>query len=312
MPTTYNDIIKTITKALKGFDKSIPGLQGKLYDEMIEQIKRLDIKNGNLSVTVKNLSILNSIKGKLNRIILNPEYKGEIKAFLTSFNDVYKLQFEYWKGIEAKFTPRPLLKAIRNQAIADTAASLTTQGISANVSDNIIGILRTNITSGGSYASLAEQLRQSLVNTPESKGILDRYVKTVASDSINQFSRSYTSIVASDLGYEFYRYMNSDIETTRCWCNAMTDLDFFHVSELPALLKGEGLKCDGESVAIYKKTGLPYGMIDGTNVENVFVRAGGYNCRHSIQPVNIRQVPKAVQDRVFNSLAYKAWKAANG
>lgn len=301
MPISFNDIIKEITKALKGFDKSIPGLQDQLYKEMLEQVKRLDVKGDRIAVTVRNLSILNSIKGKLNRIILNPEYRQEIKDFVKAFNSVYNLQFEYWKSIESTFKPRPLLKAIRNQAITDTVASLTTQGISANVSDAIISILRTNITTGGSYADLTEQLRQSLKTTPESKGILDRYVKTVASDSINQFNRQYTQIVSTDLGYEWYRYMNSDIETTRCFCDAMTDRDYFHVSEVLFLLKGLG--CD-----IYKKTGLPYGMIAGTNPDNFFIRAGGWNCRHSINPVSVLQVPKDIQQRVFNTMEYKKWK----
>lgn len=303
-----NKILKVISKALSKFDKSIPALQSKLYREMIIEIKRLDLKGDNIAVTVKNLSILTSIKNKLNRLILNNEYKAEVTEFAKSFNSVYKLQFEYWKGLESTFKPKPLLKAIRNQAIQDAVKQLTTQGISANVSDNLINILRTNITSGGSYADLAEQLRQSLTNTPESKGILDRYVKTIANDSINQFNRQYTQIVSNDLGYEFYRYMNTDIDTTRCFCDALTDLDYFHISEVPNLLKGIGLECDGEPVKIYKKTGLPYGMIAGTNPENFFVRAGGWNCGHSIQPVALLQVPKAVQERVFESAEYKAWK----
>jgi len=298
---TPKDILKAITKALGKFDKSIPALQSVLYKELLTEIKRLDTKGDNIAVTVKNLSILTSIKNKLNRLILNPEYKAEIKEFVAQFNTVYKLQFEYWKGVEATFKPRPLLKAIRNQAINDTIQSLTTQGISANVSDAIIGILRTNITSGGSYKDLAEQLRQSLTNTPESKGILDRYVKTVAKDSINQFSRQYTQIVSNDLGYTWFRYQNSDIDTTRCFCDKMTDKDWFHISEVPTMLKGLG--CD-----IYKKTGLPYGLIDGTNPENFFIRAGGWNCGHSINPVAERQVPVAIRDVVYASDEYKAWK----
>jgi hypothetical protein len=296
-----NKILSQITKALAKFDKSIPGLQAELYKLMIAEIKRLDVSGDKLKVTVKNLSILASIKNKLNRLILNPEYKGEIKEFVKAFNSVYNLQFEYWKSIESTFKPKPLLKAIRNQAITDTVQQLTTQGISANVSDAIIGILRTNITSGGSYSDLAEQLRQSLTNTPESKGILDRYVKTIASDSINQFSRQYTQIVSSDLGYTWFRYMNSDIETTRCFCDKMTDKDYFHISEVPEMLKGLG--CD-----IYKKTKLPYGMIDGTNPENFFIRAGGWNCRHSIQPVAERQVPVALRELLYETREYKAWK----
>ncbi len=308
----FNKIIKEIKRSLSGFDKSIPRLQSVLYKEMLAEIKRLDIKGDRIAITVKNLSILTSIKNKLNRLILNKEYVAEVKDFAKAFNEVYKLQFEYWKQIEKGFKPRPLLKAIRNQAITDTVKSLTTQGISANVSDAIIGILRTNITSGGSYSALASQLRESLVNTPSSKGILDRYVKTVANDSIQQFNRQYTQIVSNDLGYQFYRYMNTDIETTRCWCNAMTDLNYFHISEVPDLIMGKGLKCDGESVPIYKKTGLPYGMIEGTNAENVFIRAGGWNCRHSIHPVAVRQVPKAIRDRIYASPAYAAWSSAGG
>jgi len=300
----FNDIVSTIKKSLSKFDKSIPDLQDKLFKEMLTEIKRLDTKGDKIAITVKNLSILNSIKNKLNRIILNKEYTAQIKEFAAAFNDVYKLQFEYWKGVEKTFKPKPLLKAIKNQAITDTVKSLTSQGISANVSDSIIGILRTNITSGGSYADLAEQLRQSLTNTPQSKGILDRYVKTVANDSIQQFNRSYTQIVSTDLGYQWYRYMNTDIETTRCFCDKATDKNYFHVSEVPEMLEGMG--CD-----IYKKTGLPYGMIDGTNAENFFIRAGGWNCRHSIQPVAERQVPKNIRDEAYATAEYISWKAVN-
>ena len=297
----FNDIIKQIKKSLSSFDKSIPALQSKLYKELITEIKRLDIKGENIAVTVKNLSILTSIKNKLNRIILNKDYVAQIKEFVKSFNTVYDLQFEYWKGVEKTFKPKPLLKAIKNQAITDTVQSLTSQGISANVSDAIINILRTNITAGGSYSSLAEQLRQSLTNTPESKGILDRYVKTIANDSIQQYNRQYTQIVSNDLGYTWFRYMNTDIETTRCFCDKATDKNYFHISEVPLML--EGLGCE-----IYKKTGLPYGMIDGTNAENFFIRAGGWNCRHSIHPVAERQVPGAIREAVFMTAAYKAWK----
>lgn len=294
------------------FEKKIPSLQRKLYKEILNEIKRLDTSGDSLKVTVKNLAILTSIKGKVNRLVLNKSYQKEVKEFIKTFNSVYKLQTDYWQSIETKFKPRPLLKAVRNQAIQDTWAQLTTQGISQNVGDAIINILRVNITSGGSYASLTEQLRESLLNTGQGKGILDRYLKQVTSDSINQFNRQYTRIVSNDLGYVWYRYMNTDIETTRCFCDAMTDKGYFHISEVPDLLKGEGLICDGEKVKIYPKTKLPYGMIEGTNADNFFIRAGGYNCRHSIQPVAERQVPQNIRDLLYSSTKYKSWQKLNG
>ncbi len=71
MPTNYNDILRVIKKSLSKFDNSIPLLQERLYKEMITEIKRLDTKGDRIAVTVKNLSILSSIKNKLNRLILN-------------------------------------------------------------------------------------------------------------------------------------------------------------------------------------------------------------------------------------------------
>lgn len=318
-----NKILKAIKKALARFDKKIPALQSELYKLMIAEIKRLDTNGDTVKVTVKNLSILASIKNKLNRLILNPEYKAEIKEFAKAFNQVYALQFDYWKSVESTFKPRPLLKAIRNQAITDVVSQLTTQGISANVSDNLIQILRTNITAGGSYNDLAEQLRQSLTNTPQSKGILDRYVKVVATDAITQFNRQYTNIVSSDLGYEYFLYANTEIETSRPFCQSMVEYHkYFHISQVPEMLEGKFLgkrmrytsnvKGEGEkTVDIYPKTGLPYGFIAGTNAENFFIRCAGYSCQHSINPVNIRQVPKDVVTEVENTAAYKNWVSLN-
>lgn len=303
-------IVKTTDKAIEEFTKKIPDIQKETLAEVQEQIKRLDLKGDKVAVTVKNLSILNSIKKKLDKIIINPEYLAEVKEFAKSFNEVFKMQADLWKTAESTFKPRPLLKAIRNQAITDTVQSLTTSGIGPNISDNIVGILRQNITAGGSYADLAEQLRESIITTPESPGLLEKYTKQVTSDAINQFNRQYTQVVSSDLGYEWYRYMNTDITTTRCFCDAMTDKDFFHITEVPKLLKGQGLRCKGEPVKIYPKTELPYGMIPGTNAENFFVRAGGYNCRHSIQPVAARQVPAAIRALIEATPEYKAYAAA--
>ena len=301
-------IILKIQKSLKRFEKQIPKLQESLYKEVLSELKRLDTKGDRIAVTVKNLSILTSIKNKLNRLILNPEYQREVKEFARAFNAVYNLQNEYWKSLESRYKPRPLLKAVRNQAITDVVKQLATQGISSNIGDAITQILRTNITSGGSYLSLTEQLRESLTTTDKGQGILEKYLKTYASDSINQFNRQYTQIVSNDLGYVWFRYMNTDIETTRCFCDAMTDKDFFHISEVAGLLEGKGLECDGEPVPIYKKTGLPFGMIEGTNAENFFIRAGGWNCRHSIQPVAERQVPTNIKDAVYSTANYKSWQ----
>lgn len=287
-----------------------------MYQELVTELRRLDLDGDRIKATVKNLSVIQSIKNKLTKFILNDDYIEDVKEFVKSFNTVTKLQNEYWKGVEKTFKPTPLLREIRKQAISDTVKQLTESGIGANIGDSISDILRTNITSGGSYKALNAQLLESLTDTERSDGLLTRYSKQITNDSIQQYNRQYTQQVASGLGMDWHAYQGSDIRTTRPFCDAMTDLRYFHVSEIPRLLRADDLYYikDGKrtKVPIYPRTGLPHGLIEGTNAENFLIRAGGYNCGHQIRPVPERNVPLETRDRVYNTTAYQRWKSNNG
>lgn len=312
----FRDILEKINDSISNMNKRVPSIQKDIYDSLQDDLRKLDLQGGKIKATVKNLSLINSIKNKLNKIILTPEYKQQVKEFAQSFNEITSLQNEYWQAIDKEFKPKPLLKAIREQAITDTVSKLTEAGIGANIAEPIADILRTNVTTGGSYKALTEQLRENLVNT-QTPGTMEKYISQIATDAVNQYSNQFTQVVSFDLGYEWFKYDNTDILTTRPFCDAMTDRPYFHISEVPALLRGAGLtylnKKTGkrEPVPIYDKTGLPSGMIPGTDASNFFIRRGGYRCGHSIRPVNERQVPEADKDRVFVTSAYIAWKNAN-
>lgn len=312
----FNDILEKINDSISNMNKRIPSIQKDIYDSLQDDLRKLDLRGGKIKATVKNLSLINSIKNKLNKIILTPEYKQQVKEFAQSFNEITSLQNEYWRGIDKEFKPKPLLKAIREQSISDTVSKLTEAGIGTNIAEPIADILRTNITTGGSYKSLTEQLRESLVNTL-TPGTMEKYIGQITTDSVNQYSAQYTQVVSSDLGYQWFKYDNTDILSTRPWCDAMTDQPYFHICQLPKLIKGEGLtylnKKTGkrESVPIYQKTGLPTGMIARTDESNIFVRRGGHRCGHQIRPVNERQVPADIVAKVKASPEYIAWKENN-
>lgn len=315
----FKDILTRIDEAIEAFNKKIPASQRAMLEGIEEQLLRLDLKNGRIKTTVANLKIITSIKNKLLKIVLNEDYIQDVKNFAKAFTDVTNLQNEYWKSVEKTFKPSSILKEIKNQAVGDTVNKLTEAGIGTNISAQIEDILRTNITTGGAYKDLTAQLRESLTDTDKSPGVLSRYAKQITTDSINQYSRNYTQIVSSDLGYEFYAYQGSDITTTRHFCDAMTDIRYFHVSQIPGLLQAKDLYYtdkDGKrkKVEINPKTGLPHGMIDGTNAENFFIRAGGYNCQHAIRPVSERLIKTQDINRyneIINSSDYKIWKGVN-
>lgn len=312
----FKDILKEIDGAIKSFNKGIPAAQKAMYQELVTELRRLDLNGDKIKATVKNLAIIQSIKNKLTKVILNDDYLEDVREFVKSFNTVTKLQNEYWKGVESKFKPTPLLREIRKQAISDTVTQLTESGIGANIGDVLTDILRTNITSGGSYKSLQNQLLETLTDANRSDGLLTRYSKQITVDNLNSYTRQYNQVVASGLGFEWFAYRGTEIKTSREFCQAMVEnRRHFHISEVPALLRAEGLEFkdnkDGKTkkVRINPRTNLPYGFIEGTTPENFFVRAAGYQCGHQISGVPERNVPLETRDRVYNTPAYHRWKA---
>lgn len=308
----FKDIIKEIEAAVEKFNKGIPAAQRSMYDEIELQLRDLELNKGNIKATVSNLRIINKIKSKISSLILTDDYLDEVKKFIKTFDKITDLQNEYWKSIESTFKPSKLLGEIKTQAITDTVNSLTEQGIGSIIAESVTQLLRTNITSGGSIKDLQNQLKTSVVGNKEGAGLVERYAKQITTDSVNQYSAQYTQAVSNDLGYEWFAYQGSDIVTTRPFCDAMTDRRYFHVTEIPALLQAEGLFYikDGKEtkVPIYEKTGLPNGMIEGTNPQNFFINRGGYNCGHQIRPVGEGIVPQDIKNRVFATPQYRAWK----
>ncbi len=310
----FTDIIDVIEQAVGKFNQRIPTLQRKLLNELLLELKDLDLDGRGIKTTVKNLRKINSIKGKLQRLILNKDYKDALKQYTTVFKEVTVLQNQIFAAAENSFTPPKFGKELMKQSIDDVVTKMTEKGITGNIGNAITDLLRQNITTGSSYASLTESLREMLTET-KSPGLLQRYAKQITVDAVNQYTATYMKNVSAGLNYEWYRYAGKDIDTTRPFCDAMTDRKYFHISEVPDLLAAKDLyysSKDGKEVKvpINAKTGLPGGMIPGTDEESFFSNRGGYNCGHQIFPVIEGLVPKADKDRVFATPAYKRWKAA--
>lgn len=311
----FEDILRLIDKSINRFNRRIPSTQKDMLSAIEEDLRDLELNNGNVKATVKNLSIIARIKNRMAKIILTDDYKAEVKHFAQAFNEVTSLQNEYWKQAESEFKPLPLLREIKNISIEDTVNKLMDSGIEANIVDPISDILRTNITTGGKYSDLTDQLKEALTDT-KSPGYLSKYAKQLTVDSIHQYNRNYTQTVSNDLGYEWFRYANSEIETSRPFCQSMVEeRKYFHISEIPALLRAENMYYtdnktnERKPVPIYQRTGLPHGFYKNTTVDNFLTYLGGHQCGHSARPVSEGLVPEDIKLRVFATPAYVRWRA---
>lgn len=287
MDDSITELLDTIDSSINEFIKSLPDSQSAGYKKVVVLLKQLDLKGDNIKNNVSNWRLLGKIKNELEKAILNPTYTSSLGDFLATFDLVSEIQNSYFSNLTDTFNPMKVLEEIKKQNISTTADALTEQGINQSVIEPIKTILQTNIASGGSYASLTEQLGAEMLGTDELDGSLLRYARTYATDAINQYSAQYTKTISDDLGLEWFRYAGSLIKTSRPFCVALHDKEYFHKSELPQIVKGY---IDGKKVSTA-------GMIDGTTAENFQVNRGGWNCGHLCMPIPEESVPKSLRDK---------------
>lgn len=304
------DIVASIQDAVDTLSSSAAIKQDALFKGLIGLTKSLETRGDVLLNNIKNLGIINQIKVKLERLIIDPKYKDDVKEFVKSYSDIQGLSNEYFSQFNAKFKPSATANGVKQTAIASTLNGLFENGINTGVLDGIKKILQTNINAGGSYAHLTEQLRNYVLTNDNSEGALERYVKTYANTAINQFTAEYNKTIADDLGLEWYGYDGSLLTTSREFCEKCKEKKYIHISEFPAIIAGDFGPL-GEC-KIEKSTGLPNGMMAGTDPGNLVRRRGGWNCGHQMIAVDDSVVPQGIKDAVYSTQAYKDWATSNG
>ena len=287
-----NKVLKEIQTTIDNFNSSIPALQQQVFDEIVNISKELDTDGKNIKTSVKNLKLLARIKVKIEKIIYSKEYEAQLKEYLRAYNVITTLQNDYFKEIDNKFKPTALSTEIKAQSVQSTIESLGRAGIANNVSQRILDNIRNNIVSGATFTQFNKSLRELVLDTDSGQGLLVRYTKQISTDAINQFSANYTQVAVSDLGLEWYQYVGTLIETSRCFCEALVEKRYVHVSEIPKIVKGEFKEYKEKECEINPKTNLPHGMVAGTTSSNFPIYRGGYNCGHQLIAVSKASVPK--------------------
>jgi hypothetical protein len=303
-------ILDTIQKAVDRLSGSVATKQEPLFRSILTMLKNLDTKGDNLINNITNLKKINEIKIKIEKLIIDDKYKAELRAFAQSYSDIQNLHNDYFSKFAAAWKPTKALNVLKKTAIESTINNLTETGLQVGVTDGIRQILQKNVTAGGSYADLTEQLRNYMLTDNKGEGALERYVKTYSNTAINQFSAEYNKTIADDLGLEWYMYDGSLLETSRPFCIKCVHKKYIHASEFETILRGD-FGADGH-IGVSKTTGLPAGLMAGTTPENFPRRRGGWNCGHQLIAVDDIVVPQVDKDRVYASNTYKAWTAKNG
>lgn len=294
---TIQEVFSKIDEGIITFNEAVIKIQEKIYRKLLLFQKELVITNGTIVNSAKNIKLLSTLKSEMEAIIFDDtDFQNSINEFAKLYDVVTKLNNDYFKALESKFSPPKIIEAVKQQSVSLVIDSLSEVGLSANFINPVREIINTYVTTGGSYTKLAGEL-DNFINGYESDagkvdGQMTRYTKLIATDAINQYTATINELTSADLGWNWYKYVGSNIKTTRTFCEALTKKKYYHRSELPQIIKGNFTEFKQMKGEIYDKTGLPQGMYDDTNTSNFQVYRGGYNCGHQAYPIPDSSVPE--------------------
>jgi hypothetical protein len=296
-------ILKAIDEGVIDFQEAIPKIQEKIYKKLLLLQKELSVQGETITNTVKNVKLLSSLKNDIETIILeDTDYLEAVAKFAKLYEKITILNYGYFKSIEKKFKPSKVIDEVRKQSVSLVIDGLTEAGLQSNFINPVREIINTYVTTGGSYSKLSGELNNYINGYNSEAGPIDgsfvKFTKQITTDAINQYNAQVNEITSSDLGWDWFRYVGSNIKTTRTFCEALTKKEYYHRSELAQIIKGNFAEFKSMDGKIYDKTGLPQGMYDDTNTSNFPIYRGGYNCGHQAYAIPTYLVPKTIRNSI--------------
>jgi hypothetical protein len=279
-----------IQEILTEVEKSTGKVQQELFKEIQVYLKDLDLDAvGNIKPTIKNIKTIKKISNRLESVILkNPDYLQAVKSTAKGFNEITKIQDKVTTEAFGSANIAASLTEIKDISIDQVIADLTESGIKANVIDAIETTLIDNVKTGNSFSKMTSQIKDLLDNeTTASGGKLSAYSTQIVTDGLYQYAGNYDQLVGQAYKTKWYKYVGSEIDTTRPLCSALVEKKYIHESELKGIVDG---RVDGKQVSVA-------GQNPSTTSSNFIVYRGGYNCRHRMIPVPEASVPKELREK---------------
>ncbi len=295
------DIISTTDRASAAFDKAVSTSEQRMFEEVLLLIKHLDTTpQGNIKTSIANLKRVQQIRTKLYRLANNKDYLRAVQELVGAFDTLYRQQLSFYAVKNQTTVAEQKHNLVKTIARENTIAALTGDGLAQNVTAQLDKMLLRAVTSGARFADLQKELSDYLLTNEGGSGALSRYAKTYAVTAMSQYAGQNNKLFTDDLDTEWYEYVGSEIETTRPFCEACLQKRYIHRSEFHDLLRGHIHIVGGDDidVKLYDKTNLPYGMIEGTNEENLQINVGGWNCRHQLIPIAAEAVPESIRQEI--------------
>jgi predicted outer membrane protein len=111
MPT-LDDKHDRLDSVPKSFVKSMEGVQSKVSKEIEDLLSNLEMKDGQILLSEKNMALIENINQRLKNLIFDEAYEKNLTNFLGEFKKQAELNNAYFHSIVPDFEPSKLYESV--------------------------------------------------------------------------------------------------------------------------------------------------------------------------------------------------------
>jgi len=290
------DLVKTLRKIAStelDFEKEIKALGEKLVKDFSKKIidnapterRTISVIDSNGRRRQETASVLVSgtklddfilrLPKLLEKSLKDIGFTGKAQNFVQNFDTVKDANLSFHESQNKRKADRAVVTSITNQMKKLVTDRLTNANgtLSQTMLVSIRQTLQSNAVSSVPLTTTIDQIGDYIAGTPDVAGQFSRIATLTSRDGYYQFQGKIDQNLATQFGYNAYRYIGSLVDESRPQCVRWADKGHILFSELE------------EEIRWAENNGS--GMIEGTTPDNFAELRGGYNCRHFAVPVFI-------------------------
>lgn len=272
----------------------ISDLQLKTYDKVFDEIiAQLDIKDGIIQDSSKNLRILNSIDKSITEIkkIYFPELVNMLNNGTQSLELLNNGYFKLLNIGTSRFNAAEKFaqNAMRSKIGIDDGKLIKNGWMNNIINDSSVlngakDIVLKSVISQTKFPDAIKNVKDFMVGSEEASGAYEKYLKNSLYDIYQQYDAAYSQGIASSLGLKYFIYSGGLVKDSRDFCREHNG----HVySTKDAEKWGEWTPSKSVNISTFKQKNI-YEIPSYINFAgyNPLVDRGGYNCRHQISYIS--------------------------
>jgi hypothetical protein len=259
-----DDHIKAIETVPDAFVAVVDSQRRALFQALLLEINRLDTAGGRIISSSRNVQQIEAIIAQLGFL-----FETEAEYLISAREMINSLGVQANLADEALGATRtPALAAVLEGQQFKVARLFSQPALEQAIGQELRNLVTSFVTSEADINDSILGIKDYIEGTDDLDAALTRYAKTWSSTAYANAERQYVFKVAEDVGVQRWMYVGGLVEDTRDFCIARAGKTF-----------------TTEEVRKWGEIPSWQGRMRGTDSNNIFERAGGWNCRHVLMPV---------------------------